>query len=437
MTISVSPRVFISTPSAVACLRGIRNDRATSAAPRNLPAIAANRISPSCHRPSSPTAPTSTCRPATTKKTGNNNSRLICSSRSRISLVSAAAPPRGMIAPNTNAPKIACTPMTSVAQADSSNPARMTASMSGVSRPSRAVPGDQARQQRPDDQEHHQHECHRQPDDPGRAGGVTPRRDRDDQRQQRPSDDVVQGGTGEGQHTHLGPLHASLGEDPGEHRQRGDRQRDADEQHERQRRDRLPVDHVVQWIQQQGDRRPEREGQHERAGGDGAGGAFPATDQGRVEFQPDDEHEQDQPDLGDHHQERADVSGEQQLIEVAGQRTEQRGPERDPGEDLADDRGLADLPGQAPAESGRNDDDRDVQQDERDHVRQVHADGSPCAGSATRAERAVGPGSGPAAGLVPDASGAGMLLIPFARLAPEGSPRERALVIAGSGEEAE
>ncbi len=135
MTISVSPRVFISTPSAVACLRGIRNDRATSAAPRNLPAIAANRISPSCHRPSSPTAPTSTCRPATTKKTGNNSSRLICSSRSRISLVSAAAPLRGMIAPNTNAPKIACTPMTSVAQADSSSPARMTASMSGVSRP--------------------------------------------------------------------------------------------------------------------------------------------------------------------------------------------------------------------------------------------------------------------------------------------------------------
>ena len=43
MTISVSPRVFISTPSAAAWRCGTRESRAAASAPRNLPPIAATQ----------------------------------------------------------------------------------------------------------------------------------------------------------------------------------------------------------------------------------------------------------------------------------------------------------------------------------------------------------------------------------------------------------
>ena len=51
MTSSVSPRVFISTPSAAAWRCGTCESRAAASAPRNLPPIATTRISSSSTTP--------------------------------------------------------------------------------------------------------------------------------------------------------------------------------------------------------------------------------------------------------------------------------------------------------------------------------------------------------------------------------------------------
>ena len=76
-----------------------------------------------------------TLSPVAMKNTGNSSSTVTCSSRSRISWLRGAASSRGMIAPNTNAPKIAWIPIQFVMYAETSTPTRTTAKMLGVSPP--------------------------------------------------------------------------------------------------------------------------------------------------------------------------------------------------------------------------------------------------------------------------------------------------------------
>ena len=89
MTISVSPRVFISTPSAAACRCGTRRAGRRRSAPTNLPPIATTRISSSSTSPRRRRRRRPRWSPATTKNTGSSSSTLTCSSRSRTARVSA------------------------------------------------------------------------------------------------------------------------------------------------------------------------------------------------------------------------------------------------------------------------------------------------------------------------------------------------------------
>ena len=117
---------------------------------------------------------------------------------------------------------------------------------------------------------------------------------------------------------------------------------------------------VVARVQQQGQARAERERQRDRGGGDGAGQLLPAADQQHVELEPDDEHEQHQPELGEDVQVGQHLRREQPAVQVAGQQPEQARAQCDAGDDLADDGRLTDRPGEPPEQPGNDHDDRDV-----------------------------------------------------------------------------
>ena len=162
-----------------------------------------------------------------------------------------------------------------------------------------------------------------------------------------------------------GPVHTAVGEDPGQHRERGDRHRRADEQRERQVVDLLAADDVVGVVERKPQHEPKPEGQRDRGERDHRGGALLAPDQVHVELEPDDEHEDDQPELGHDRQERPDLEGEEVLVEIAGERTQQGRAEQDAGDDLPDDRRLTHPPEQNPHHPGHDHDDRDVDEDVR------------------------------------------------------------------------
>ena len=87
---------------------------------------------------------------------------------------------------------------------------------------------------------------------------------------------------------------------------------------------------------------------------DGDGDPLLAAHQRVVELVADDEHEQHQAEVGQPGQRPADVDREQR---VADHRAEQGRPDQDPGQDLADDRRLADPPRQGAEQAGEHDDD--------------------------------------------------------------------------------
>jgi alkylation response protein AidB-like acyl-CoA dehydrogenase len=156
-----------------------------------------------------------------------------------------------------------------------------------------------------------------------------------------------------------------------------------EEQGERQQVDRcrhaLRVgDRRVPAVQRQRQQHPQPEGQGDRGQRDRHRGAAPAAHRRQVDLQTDDEHEQDQPDLGDHVEVGPHLGREQHEVQVPGQQAQQAGPERDARDDLADDRGLAHPLEGPPEHAGGGHHDGDVEQDEQEDLAGGHAALVPC-----------------------------------------------------------
>ncbi len=105
---------------------------------------------------------------------------------------------------------------------------------------------------------------------------------------------------------------------------------------------------------------PRANGNATDADRDDRGDAFSPPDQVQVELQTDDEHEHDQPDLGDDVQVRADHEGKEAHRGVPGELPEEAGSEDEARHDLSDDRRLAESPGEQAHAPRHQDDDGNI-----------------------------------------------------------------------------
>ena len=121
---------------------------------------------------------------------------------------------------------------------------------------------------------------------------------------------------------------------------------------------------VVASGQPAGQRGAEHEGQQHRAGGDR--GRDRTAGQPVIEVVTDAEHEQRQPEVGQRDQRVADLGREQR---GRGGSAQHRRPQQEPGDDLADHRGLADPARRGAGHPREDDDDRQVDQQEPEVVR--------------------------------------------------------------------
>ena len=173
--------------------------------------------------------------------------------------------------------------------------------------------------------------------------------------EQRPGGDIVDGRSGHGQCTDGSLQHPAFDEDPREHREGGDRHRDAHEQCKRQ---------VVdigreQRIDDEGGQEPEgeREGNAHVRDEERLTDALPQD--ARVELHPDEEEVEGEPDLCGTGQERDDVGGEEVGLDLGRDRSEQRRAEQDAGQDFAHHLRLAHSAECGTGKPRREDDGRD------------------------------------------------------------------------------
>ena len=215
-----------------------------------------------------------------------------------------------------------------------------------------------------DDHEHDHHESDRLPED---AGGLTETARAGHghyDRQDRPCQDVVDRRAGQRHGADLDPLHAPLGQHSRQHREGRDGHRDADKEGEGPEGHGPSRDTVVVVIDEGSKPEPESERQRDRADRDDRGDTFSSPDQGQVELQTDDEHEHDQPDLGDHVQVRADQEGKETHRGIPGKLPEEAGSEDESRHDLSDHRRLTEAPGEDTHTSRHQDDDGNVEEDD-------------------------------------------------------------------------
>ncbi len=124
--------------------------------------------------------------------------------------------------------------------------------------------------------------------------------------------------------------HPPLGDDPGQHRERGDRHRDA---HEQRERDELLV-RAEQLVERQGTRHPEHHRNREAGVRHRQRRPQPPAKLAEVDLEPDQEHVEDQPEVGGDSDERDDVAGEDLRLQAWVDRAEHSRPEDDPGQHL-------------------------------------------------------------------------------------------------------
>lgn len=177
------------------------------------------------------------------------------------------------------------------------------------------------------------------------------------------------------------------------------RHRRPEEQHKRQLGNHTTRHDRVLLVQPAGHHRSEGEWQRHRGGGDNRRRPLPAFDQTRVQFDPDHEHEHDQPDLGDHHQVGTDLQRKQRLGDAVAEKGR---AEQDTGEHLADHNRLAQTAEQRARQARDQQDDGDRQQDasliyarggeERDHgnLRRTHREVTQTGRNRFRSDHPVG-----------------------------------------------
>ena len=155
--------------------------------------------------------------------------------------------------------------------------------------------------------------------------------DRRGEREETPGCDVVDRGSRHRERADRSFQHAPLDQDAGEHREGGDRHRNAHEEGEREvanvRRQQL----VDGDCDQEAERHRERNARvrDERRLSD------PLTENARIELHADEEEVEGQPDLGRPREQRDDVRREEVGLGFRPDGSEQRRPEQDPGEHLA------------------------------------------------------------------------------------------------------
>ena len=212
----------------------------------------------------------------------------------------------------------------------------------------------QPTQQRPDDTEHRGRVRDREQHLPLCAAPGQG----DHHGQQDPGQHVRDRRAGQRDAADTGPVQAPVGEDASQDGERGGGHRGADEQRE--------GGHVVQVVavgQPHAQRRSQGQGQEDRSGGHTHRDPLAAPDEAQVHLVPDHEHEQDQADVGQRGQRRDQAGREQHLGDRA---VEERGPQQDPGQDLAQHRGLAQELGCGTEQPGQDDDERHVRQQQLD-----------------------------------------------------------------------
>ncbi|CAM3382740.1 hypothetical protein STAL104432_21340 [Streptomyces albus] len=200
---------------------------------------------------------------------------------------------------------------------------------------------EQPAQQGPDDQQHEGQVDGGQQHPPLAA----PAGDGDDDGEQGPGQDVVEGGAGQGDAADTGAAQSGVGEDARQHGERGDGHGGAEEEHERG-----AAAGGVAVGEVEGEQPAQQEGQQDRAQGHAGGDASLAAQPAQVEFVADDEHEQHEAEVGERGEHGPHIGGE----EVVGERAaEEGGADEEPGQQLADDGWLAQSAGggaQEPAE---------------------------------------------------------------------------------------
>ncbi len=167
-------------------------------------------------------------------------------------------------------------------------------------------------------------------------------RDRRSQRDQYPGGDVVERGGGQHHRADRALEHAALDEDSRQHREGGDRHRDA---RRTGRTGRKSVSGASSAVDRQRDRDAEHHRQRHAGVRDQRDLARAPADLARVELEPDQEHVEDQPELGGHLEVGNDVLGKERLGGRGRDRPEQRRAQGEAGHDLADHPRLPDRHG--------------------------------------------------------------------------------------------
>ena len=129
------------------------------------------------------------------------------------------------------------------------------------------------------------------------------------------------------------------------------------------------VHHVVLGVQIGREQEAEAERQDDRDQRDRDRDLLPALDEREVHLEPDEEHEEDDPELGQDVEVGPDVGREQQCVQVAREEPEQARAEHDARDDLADDGRLPHLDGETSHQPGQHDDHRQVDEDVGDDLR--------------------------------------------------------------------
>jgi hypothetical protein len=220
-----------------------------------------------------------------------------------------------------------------------------------------------AGQQRPRHQRHHQAERHGQRHRDQHGAGRARHRNRRRERDQEPRRNVVDGGAGQRERTH-GPFeHAPLHQDAGQHGEGGDRHRDAHEEGE--------GDELLVGPDERVDRDRHGHAEHHRERHarvrDRGRLTDPPPELAHVNLQPDQEHVEDQPQVGGDPERRKDVRREEQRLQVCRYGPQDGRAERDAGHDLAHHPRLSELDRDGSEQARDEDDHRHGDEEAGDH----------------------------------------------------------------------
>ena len=212
------------------------------------------------------------------------------------------------------------------------------------------------------DEEHRREERERQregDDQVARAAGPD---DRHDHREDKPREDILDRRAGEADDPNPILAQPLLREDAGQNGEGRDGQSRPEEERERQTIDVGPD----RPVNRQGHEHATGERHREGEACDRAHDAAVLAHELGVQLQPDQEHEEDQPQLRDRAEGGQDLCGEEPVLGVRPDGAEHRRAEHDPRQDLADDSGLMNPCHREPRQSRRDDDGGDG----KDHLRE-------------------------------------------------------------------